>query len=250
MLAIYFFLIMSILFVMAKFSHIKCPSLIFWIYVSMFPGRKKKLDFPCCTCSCFHLLHIYFGFLWGGMCMVGRSISYFYFEVFFSQMLPLLKLSLAQTVVDNWNPDTAFISGSGKTFTMQPLPLRAAEDLVRLLHQPVYRNQRFKLWLSFFEIYGGKLFDLLSERKLVFPCFLLVYFICLLTSRVFRTSNQLDSICNGVKMTTILLILFLTCTMCSLGACYCDLKSPFYEFIWCGCGIRSNKKDICFTIIL
>ncbi|KAB5537382.1 hypothetical protein DKX38_014915 [Salix brachista] len=56
-------------------------------------------------------------------------------------------------------------TGSGKTFTMQPLPLRAAEDLVRLLHQPVYCNQRFKLWLSFFEIYGGKLFDLLSERK-------------------------------------------------------------------------------------
>ncbi|KAL3583040.1 hypothetical protein D5086_017372 [Populus alba] len=56
-------------------------------------------------------------------------------------------------------------TGSGKTFTMQPLPLRAAEDLVRLLRQPVYHNQRFKLWLSFFEIYGGKLFDLLSERK-------------------------------------------------------------------------------------
>ncbi|KAF4365066.1 hypothetical protein CsatB_025901 [Cannabis sativa] len=56
-------------------------------------------------------------------------------------------------------------TGSGKTYTMQPLPLRAAEDLVRLLHQPVYRNQRFKLWLSYFEIYGGKLFDLLSERK-------------------------------------------------------------------------------------
>ncbi|CAI9118819.1 OLC1v1020442C1 [Oldenlandia corymbosa var. corymbosa] len=56
-------------------------------------------------------------------------------------------------------------TGSGKTYTMQPLPLRAAADLVRLLHQPVYRNQRFKLWLSFFEIYGGKLFDLLSERK-------------------------------------------------------------------------------------
>ncbi|KAH9683466.1 kinesin-like protein KIN-13A [Citrus sinensis] len=56
-------------------------------------------------------------------------------------------------------------TGSGKTFTMQPLPLRAAEDLVRLLHQPVYHNQRFKLWLSYFEIYGGKLFDLLGERK-------------------------------------------------------------------------------------
>ncbi|GMJ14089.1 hypothetical protein like AT3G16630 [Hibiscus trionum] len=56
-------------------------------------------------------------------------------------------------------------TGSGKTFTMQPLPLRAAQDLIRFLHQPVYRSQRFKLWLSFFEIYGGKLFDLLSERK-------------------------------------------------------------------------------------
>ncbi|VFQ61069.1 unnamed protein product [Cuscuta campestris] len=56
-------------------------------------------------------------------------------------------------------------TGSGKTYTMQPLPLRAAEDLVRLLNQPSYRNQRFKLWLSYFEIYGGKLFDLLSDRK-------------------------------------------------------------------------------------
>ncbi|KAK9086416.1 hypothetical protein Syun_028810 [Stephania yunnanensis] len=56
-------------------------------------------------------------------------------------------------------------TGSGKTFTMQPLPLRAAEDLMRLLHHPTYRNQRYKLWLSYFEIYGGKLFDLLSDRR-------------------------------------------------------------------------------------
>ncbi|KAL5230533.1 hypothetical protein ABZP36_029309 [Zizania latifolia] len=56
-------------------------------------------------------------------------------------------------------------TGSGKTYTMQPLPLRAAQDMVRLLHQPAYRNQNFKLWLSFFEIYGGKLFDLLSDRR-------------------------------------------------------------------------------------
>ncbi|CAA6654289.1 unnamed protein product [Spirodela intermedia] len=56
-------------------------------------------------------------------------------------------------------------TGSGKTFTMQPLPLRASEDIVRLLHQPVYSNQRFRLWLSYFEIYGGKLFDLLSDRR-------------------------------------------------------------------------------------
>ncbi|KAB2059126.1 hypothetical protein ES319_A11G281000v1 [Gossypium barbadense] len=56
-------------------------------------------------------------------------------------------------------------TGSGKTFTMQPLPLRAAQDLIRFLHQPVYHSQRFKLWLSYFEIYDGKLFDLLSDRK-------------------------------------------------------------------------------------
>ncbi|KAL5713058.1 Kinesin-like protein KIN-13A [Ranunculus cassubicifolius] len=56
-------------------------------------------------------------------------------------------------------------TGSGKTFTMQPLPLRASEDLVRLLHHPTYRGQKFKLWLSYFEIYGGKLYDLLSDRR-------------------------------------------------------------------------------------
>ncbi|KAF5176355.1 Kinesin-like protein kin-13a [Thalictrum thalictroides] len=56
-------------------------------------------------------------------------------------------------------------TGSGKTFTMQPLPLRASEDLVRLLHHPSYRNQKLKLWLSYFEIYGGKLYDLLSDRR-------------------------------------------------------------------------------------
>jgi hypothetical protein len=83
---------------------------------------------------------------------------------------------------------------------MQPLPLRAAEDLVRLLRQPVYHNQRFKLWLSFFEIYGGKLFDLLSERKLVFPCsnWLITFFFSLkkLSSEL---GNLLDSVCNGAK---------------------------------------------------
>ncbi|KAF9622088.1 hypothetical protein IFM89_029372 [Coptis chinensis] len=56
-------------------------------------------------------------------------------------------------------------TGSGKTFTMQPLPLRACEDIVRLLHHPTYRSQKCKLWLSYFEIYGGKLYDLLSERR-------------------------------------------------------------------------------------
>eukprot|EP01018_Ginkgo_biloba_P017526 Gb_23913 [translate_table: standard] len=56
-------------------------------------------------------------------------------------------------------------TGSGKTFTMQPLPLKASEDILKLMNQPFYRNQGFCLWLSFFEIYGGKLYDLLSDRR-------------------------------------------------------------------------------------
>jgi hypothetical protein len=57
-------------------------------------------------------------------------------------------------------------SGSGKTYTMKPLPLKASRDILRLMHH-TYRNQGFQLFVSFFEIYGGKLYDLLSDRKLV-----------------------------------------------------------------------------------
>ncbi|XP_021741539.1 kinesin-like protein KIN-13B [Chenopodium quinoa] len=55
-------------------------------------------------------------------------------------------------------------TGSGKTYTMQPLPLRASQDILRLIHN-TYRNQGFQLFVSFFEIYGGKLYDLLNDRK-------------------------------------------------------------------------------------
>ncbi|KAJ0745582.1 putative plus-end-directed kinesin ATPase [Helianthus annuus] len=55
-------------------------------------------------------------------------------------------------------------TGSGKTYTMQPLPLRASQDIFRLMHYN-YRNQGFQLYVSFFEIYGGKVFDLLNDRK-------------------------------------------------------------------------------------
>ncbi|OWM76478.1 kinesin-like protein KIN-13B [Punica granatum] len=55
-------------------------------------------------------------------------------------------------------------TGSGKTFTMKPLPLKASRDILRLMNH-TYRNQGFQLYVSFFEIYGGKLFDLLSDRK-------------------------------------------------------------------------------------
>ncbi|CAA6672895.1 unnamed protein product [Spirodela intermedia] len=55
-------------------------------------------------------------------------------------------------------------TGSGKTYTMQPLPLRASYDILKLMHH-TYRNQGFQLFVSFFEIYGGKLFDLLNDRR-------------------------------------------------------------------------------------
>ena len=55
--------------------------------------------------------------------------------------------------------------GSGKTFTMQPLPLKASQDIFHLMQQPSYIDQGFELWISYFEIYGGKLFDLLNDRR-------------------------------------------------------------------------------------
>ncbi|XP_057969126.1 kinesin-like protein KIN-13B [Malania oleifera] len=55
-------------------------------------------------------------------------------------------------------------TGSGKTYTMQPLPLKASQDILRLMHH-TYHNQGFQLFVSFFEIYGGKLFDLLNDRR-------------------------------------------------------------------------------------
>ncbi|XP_054785076.1 kinesin-like protein KIN-13B [Prosopis cineraria] len=58
-------------------------------------------------------------------------------------------------------------TGSGKTYTMKPLPLKASRDILRLMHH-TYRNQGFQLFVSFFEIYGGKLFDLLNDRKKLF----------------------------------------------------------------------------------
>lgn len=51
---------------------------------------------------------------------------------------------------------------------MRPLPLKASQDILRLMHH-TYRNQGFQLFFSFFEIYGGKLYDLLNERRYIIP---------------------------------------------------------------------------------
>ncbi|GAB2292236.1 Kinesin-like protein KIN-13B [Dionaea muscipula] len=58
-------------------------------------------------------------------------------------------------------------TGSGKTYTMQPLPLRASQDILQLVRHS-YRSQGLQLFVSFFEIYGGKFFDLLNDRRNLF----------------------------------------------------------------------------------
>lgn len=75
------------------------------------------------------------------------------------------------------------VAGSGKTYTMQPLPLRACQDIMSIMQQPSHRNQGLQLWLSFFEIYGGKLYDLLNERRLVqtLTHYLLFKLVCVLS---------------------------------------------------------------------
>lgn len=54
-------------------------------------------------------------------------------------------------------------TGSGKTYTMSPLPIRTAADMFSVLARPDY--QHLGLFVSCFEIYGGKLFDLLNSKE-------------------------------------------------------------------------------------
>ncbi|XP_070662119.1 kinesin-like protein KIN-13B [Malus domestica] len=82
-------------------------------------------------------------------------------EVYFETVEPIVPLIFQRTKA------TCFAygqTGNGKTYTMQPLPLKASQDILRLMLE-TYRNQGFQLFVSFFEIYGGKLFDLLNDRK-------------------------------------------------------------------------------------
>lgn len=55
-------------------------------------------------------------------------------------------------------------TGSGKTYTMQPLPLRAASDIFYII-QTLPEFQAATLHVSCYEIYGGKIFDLLNDRN-------------------------------------------------------------------------------------
>jgi len=54
-------------------------------------------------------------------------------------------------------------TGSGKTYTMTPLPLKSADEIFGILANREFKN--YYLYVSCFEIYGGKIFDLLNSRK-------------------------------------------------------------------------------------
>ena len=62
-------------------------------------------------------------------------------------------------------------TGSGKTYTMNPLPIRAAGEILGELERRRRTSERatadgssLRLHVSFFEIYGGKVYDLLNGR--------------------------------------------------------------------------------------
>ncbi|XP_023773800.1 kinesin-like protein KIF2C isoform X2 [Cyanistes caeruleus] len=67
-------------------------------------------------------------------------------------------------------------TGSGKTHTMggdfsgrtqnasQGIYAFASQDVFLLLNQPRYRNQNLEVYVTFFEIYNGKVFDLLNKK--------------------------------------------------------------------------------------
>lgn len=55
-------------------------------------------------------------------------------------------------------------TGSGKTYTMQPLPLRAAADIFRVINS-ISEFSACSLYVSCFEIYGGRIYDLLNTRQ-------------------------------------------------------------------------------------
>eukprot|EP00960_Hanusia_phi_P049898 759851-Hanusia_phi.AAC.2 len=84
--------------------------------------------------------------------------------------------SLVRYVFHNKGKATVFAygqTGAGKTYTMmggkgqKGLYLLAAQDIFSLLEEKGMECEGLGVTVSFFEIYGGKLFDLLAERK---PC--------------------------------------------------------------------------------
>lgn len=89
-------------------------------------------------------------------------------QVYANEVKPLVDF-----VLDRRGNATCFAygqTGSGKTYTMQPLPGRAARDILTVAAssgEPGRDNatRALQLWVSAFEIYGGRVFDLLNGRR-------------------------------------------------------------------------------------
>lgn len=58
-------------------------------------------------------------------------------------------------------------TGSGKTYTMSGVQLLAARDLFRLIDSPEHAERGLSVYTAFFEIYGGRCFDVLHRRAKV-----------------------------------------------------------------------------------
>ena len=74
---------------------------------------------------------------------------------------PMIDLVLNQGIV------TCFAygqTGSGKTYTMKGIESSAIDALYSLSKK---MNKNFEIYISFFEIYGGRLFDLLNNRNIL-----------------------------------------------------------------------------------
>ncbi|EAR91066.1 kinesin motor catalytic domain protein (macronuclear) [Tetrahymena thermophila SB210] len=79
-------------------------------------------------------------------------------DVYKYSLQPLIKCIFEHGVV------TCFAygqTGSGKTFTMRGLQQHYINDIFSIIQ----KNHQFQLIMSYFEIYGGKCFDLLNERN-------------------------------------------------------------------------------------
>jgi kinesin family protein 2/24 len=58
-------------------------------------------------------------------------------------------------------------TGSGKTFTMKGIQDLAIDSLFDAFNNPKIKNNKFEFYVSFFEIYSGRLYDLLNNRNKV-----------------------------------------------------------------------------------
>lgn len=94
----------------------------------------------------------------------------FTFDYAFSdnhQTLDVYKCSILPNIplIMNGGVVTCFAygqTGSGKTFTMKGIQNYAIESLFKTVNQS---EKKYQFYISFFEIYGGRLFDLLNNKN-------------------------------------------------------------------------------------